>query len=138
MSKEILEEIRKEINPSRPNLWGAMRDILIASLRKGQFIPGLIGFCIIIGLVKMSPADVYKLFSGVMVLFQSLYYLGWILLFFVILFTSKRIERIKELHQKEVARIQQKFEAIQEDYLQQKNENSLLRYQINNKQSEKK
>lgn len=66
-------------NYSRPNIWGMIRDVMIASLNKGQFLLGIVGLIIIILVAKLPSKDVSTLFFGIIELFKSSHFLGWTL-----------------------------------------------------------
>jgi hypothetical protein len=51
----------KKTNTNEVGIAQAARDVLVASLNKGQFLPALLGFLFAIMLVRMSPVDVSRL-----------------------------------------------------------------------------
>lgn len=66
-------------NPHRPNIWGMLRDIIIASINKGQLLLLMTGLLLALMIWKMPSEDVSKLFFAIMNEFKSFYFLGWFL-----------------------------------------------------------
>ncbi len=98
----------------RPNFWGMMRDVLIQSLNKGQFLIGLVGFIIMILVLKMSQDQVDKMMMELVQMFKSLYYFGWFLAIVCIFgwyLTSKKLRKIQS---QEVTRMAKEKNALQE------------------------
>jgi hypothetical protein len=77
MAKQPVKPDSKTANPFRPNLWGMLRDVLIASINKGQLLLCMVGFLLGLMIYKMPGQDVSKLFYDVIRQFKSIYYLGW-------------------------------------------------------------
>lgn len=92
-------------NPHRPNFWGMMRDVLVTSLNKGQFLIGMGGFIIIIGLLKMPSSDVSKVFFETISLFKVSYMYGWISTTIVVPTSVYFYNRARKLHKKETDRL---------------------------------
>lgn len=57
--------MRKSRNKSSVNqhvgCWQMVRDVLIASLNRGQFIPALLGMIFVVMILRMPPEDVSQL-----------------------------------------------------------------------------
>lgn len=105
---------RKTNNYHQPNLWGMIQNVLIASIKKGQFLMGILGIIAIIMVAKLSPEDTKDLIDQMLSVFKNIYYVGWPLFFVVILawyWTSKRTRRI---HAVEMDRIAAEKKRLQE------------------------
>lgn len=107
----------KKGNYHRPNFWGMMRDVLIHSLNKGQFLIGLIGFCIIIMILKMSQERTEEFIFELLSMVKSIYYVGWTLTFICILGWYSSSRRLRKIHTSEMRRISQEKKSIQENSL---------------------
>lgn len=59
--------------------WHMVRDVLIASLNKGQFLVALLGMMIMLMIVKMPAADVSRLMFEVVGKLESGYLAGYLL-----------------------------------------------------------
>lgn len=92
-------------NPHKPNFWGMMRDVLVASLNKGQFLIGMVGFILIIALLKMPSAEVPKLFYATIDLFKASYMYGWITTTLVVPGSVWYASRARKLHNKQIERL---------------------------------
>lgn len=66
-------------NYSRPNIWGMIRDIGVASLNKGQFPLAIVGGIVIVLLIKMPSNTVPDFLQAVVDGFKTLHLVGWAL-----------------------------------------------------------
>ena len=113
---------KKINNYNRPNFWGMMQNVLIASLNKGQFLIGLIGFIFIIMVVKLTPEDTKLLLDSIIIKFGDFYYIGWILGIFSTFGWYFGTKRLRKIHHKEMKRV-----ADEKKDLQQKTTKKKLR-----------
>ncbi|MDV3756812.1 hypothetical protein CMU20_17520 [Elizabethkingia anophelis] len=107
-------------NFNRPNLWGMIQNVLIASLNKGQFLIGIVGLCIIIMIIKLSPEDTKDFLDDLLVSAGDWKYMGWLLGVFSTagwFFTSKRM---RTLHTKEISRMSEEKKKLQQSKIPKK------------------
>lgn len=109
-------------NPNyyRPNFWGMLRDIIIASLNKGQFL--VMGFWLIVFILilKLDSSEALNLLRAFKTLLVDLRILGWTLFGITIVgwyFISKSVRRS---HYREMSRISDEKKSYQERNLGQK------------------
>ena len=107
---------------NRPNFWGMIQNVLIASLNKGQFLMGFLGLIMIILVLKLTPEDTKKLLSKLLEIFQDWHYLGWTLGVFSTVGWYYGTKRIRVINAREINRI-----ADEKKQLQQKATNKKLR-----------
>ncbi|MCD4745408.1 MAG: hypothetical protein K8R58_03830 [Bacteroidales bacterium] len=105
---------KSQNNYCRPNLWGMIRDIGVASLNKGQFPLALFGTIIIILMLKLSSDDASKLIFKIVTLFKSMHLVGWILSFVFVIGWYMNTRKLRRLHTSEMRRIAQEKKKLQE------------------------
>lgn len=93
---------KAEANKYSPNMWGMVQNVLINATNKGQIIAGFVGMIILIGILKMPPEDVSKLFFKTFDALKSLYALGWVLTFFVTVTSVIMFNRLRRMHKQEM------------------------------------
>lgn len=111
---------RDKPNHYRPNVWGALRDILIAAMNKGQFPFAIIGLILCLIIYKMPAEDVTILANKMIQLLVDWKLLGWTLSLVLTIgwvFTSRKL---RILHANEVKRIGNEKKALQERELNKK------------------
>src|ERR1700754_3330707 len=69
-------------NPSRTNLWGAIRDIVICATEEGQLYVIIIGAVVIIIFLKISPENLFAVISRFFDWLENVFYVGWFLFLF--------------------------------------------------------
>jgi hypothetical protein len=89
-------------NPYRPNMWGMIQNVLINATNRGQIIAGFLGIIVLIGILKMPPADVSKLFFQTMATFKTFSMYGWIIACIILLTSYVMFNRVRKLHRSEV------------------------------------
>lgn len=104
MAKAKSPEAEK-FNPYTPNFWYAMKEVMVASLSKGQFLIAVIGFIIIIAVLKMPGSDITKLLMETISVFKSFYMYGWLITFITVPTSVILSSRARKLHQKEKEQI---------------------------------
>lgn len=104
-AKVVQSRSKAERNKYNPNFWGMMQNVLIESLRKGQFLIGMLGFIIIIIVLKMPGEEVSQLMMKVILLFKQLYLLGWFLAFITTITSVYLLSEVRKLNNKEVEKI---------------------------------
>lgn len=113
-------------NYNKPNFWGMIQNVLIASLNKGQFLGAFVGLIFLIMIIKLTPEDTNKLLLEIFEMFGNKYYIGWALgaiSSFGWYISTKRLRRI---HQKEIDRISQEKKTLQEKVTDKKLTSSKL------------
>ena len=66
--------------PVKIGFWHMMRDVLVTSLNKGQFLPAMLGMIIIVMILKMEPKDVSALAFTTLGMIRNGDLVGWLLL----------------------------------------------------------
>lgn len=99
---------------NNPNFWGMMQNVLIASLNKGQFIIGLIGFIFLIMVLKLTPEDTKELLIKIINLFGDIYYVGWIIAIFSTFGWYFGTKRIRKIHASEMERVSNEKKQLQQ------------------------
>lgn len=99
---------------NRPNLWGMIQNVLIASLNKGQFIVGIIGLCFIIMIVKLSAEDTSIFLKQIITAAGDLHYAGWFLGIFSTAGWFVGTKRLRKLHTSEITRISNEKKILQQ------------------------
>lgn len=116
-SKEPTKAYHNQGNPYRPNGWGMIRDIIIASMNKGQFLVAGVWLLLLILFLKLSPNQAYAVVRKFGKLLVNGQIAGWVLLWIVViawLFHSKYQRRN---FTREMKRIAQEKKDIQQTQL---------------------
>jgi len=115
--------VRKQ-KSGKTNIWDMMRDVLIASMSKGQFPLAIVGVVIIVIVVRMPVADVSKLAFALLEKAEARYWAGyafWLLTtigwFYHARWQRKRIDR-------EMRRVSEERTQLQAKLLNKKPESS--------------
>lgn len=87
------------------NVWAAIRDILVASLAKGQFLAALGGLIIIVMIIKMESVDVTKLAFAFLQSLKDTSTLGYSFSIILSLGWFFHSRYIKNFHQREIDRV---------------------------------
>ncbi|WP_438423059.1 hypothetical protein [Aquimarina macrocephali] len=108
------EKSRKKNNAARPNFWGMLQNVLIASLHKGQLLPmtGTLG--VIIFMIRL-PSDQLLIFLDKMLnysLFNCI--LGWIIAIIVTFGSIYITKRQRRIHTTEIKRLAEEKKALQQ------------------------
>jgi hypothetical protein len=69
----------KKNNYHRPNVWGMIRDIGVASLNKGQFPLAVFATIVILIVLRMPQETIAKFAFEILAQFKSLHIVGWVL-----------------------------------------------------------
>ena len=104
----------------RPNGWGMIQNVLIASLNKGQFIIGIIGMIFIILVLKLSSSDSKLFLDEVINKAHSWYYWGWILGLISTAGWFFSTKRLRSLHEKEMKRVSDEKSKLQQNHIPKK------------------
>ena len=115
-----MAQINSKRTFNRPNLWGMIQNVLIASLNKGQFLLGIIGLGFIIMIVKLSPADTKIFLDSLLEAAGSWKYAGWMLGIFSTAGWFFGTKRLRTLHTKEINRISEEKKNLQQSKLNNK------------------
>ncbi len=92
-------------NPFRPNVWGFLRDVLVASMSQGLFMIAVVALLISIILIRMPQADVSKLAFEILGLFKDYKTLGWGITIVVVPTAGIFFNRFRRLHKEEINRL---------------------------------
>ena len=105
---------KKRNNSYRPNFWGFLQNVLIASMNKGQLpVMGVIVVFIII-LLKYPSDELPELLKGIASISKINSILGWIL-FTISTFTSYFLVKWqRKIHTKEIQRISNEKRQLQQ------------------------
>ncbi len=68
---------KRKNSPGGTNLWDMLRDVLIASMAKGQLPLAIFGLVCVIIVLRMPSADVSRLAFNVLDKLEARYYLGY-------------------------------------------------------------
>lgn len=113
---------KKSNDYNRPNFWGMIQNILIASLNKGQFLIGFVGLIFLIMVLKLTQEDTKNLLDSIILTFKDWHYLGWIFGVFSTGGWYLGTKRLRHINAKEMNRI-----SFEKKQLQQKVTNKKLR-----------
>lgn len=99
----------------------AIRDVLIASMNKGQFPLALVGLIIIISIIKMPPDDVSKLVFSITDMLINGYILGYLLFLVTVIswFIHAKLQR--RIFSSEIERMAEEKSTIQQTVLRGNN-----------------
>lgn len=104
-------------NRHQPNLYAALRDVLIASMQKGQLPVAIFGIILIILFLRMPAEKIPEIVLTTVSVFTKTATLGWLIAFMVIIFSFfARVLRSKK-HNSEVAMLKNET-SILKDRLQ--------------------
>ena len=92
-------------NNYRINFWKMMRDVLIASLAKGQFLVAMAGFIIMCVVLRLPPQDLSSATFAIIDLFKSLFYLGYLGFVLIAVAWFMHAKRMRKIHTEEVKRL---------------------------------
>jgi len=101
-------------NHNKPNIWGMLRDVAIASLNKGQFPMAIVGGLFFTTLLKMDSAEVTRLVFETLNLFKSFHLVGWGLSGVSILGWYLNSKWLWGMHRDEIERISQEKKELQQ------------------------
>ena len=108
-------------NPRYSNWAGAFRDILVASLNKGQFPIAVVLVIFVVIFWRLPPTDLKSILVDFLNRFENNYILGWAL-FIVTLFGWYFHNRyVRKVHSNEINRILQEKKDLQELLLNKNN-----------------
>lgn len=111
MSKSNNKRKKREYN--RPNFWGMIQNVLIASLNKGQLLGGVVGLCVIIMVIKLPSEDTKELILEFLAKFGDYHYIGWILGVFSTIGWYFGTKRTRRIHTEEIRRISEEKKQLQ-------------------------
>lgn len=97
-----------------------MRDVLVASLNKGQFPIAILGVIVIIWLVRLPESDLSKLTFGTLNLFKSYYIGGYFSSIALALGWFYHSKRQRRMHTDEITRLSESRTELQERLLEMK------------------
>ena len=75
----------KDYSYNRPNFWGMVRDIVIASMNKGLFLVTGLWILLFVLIVKLSPEDSRLILKEIFCIFTNWKILGWFLFLFSVI-----------------------------------------------------
>ncbi len=97
----------------RPNMWGMIRDIGVASLNKGQFPFALVGTFVIIVLVRLPAEELSKLVFEIFESFKSFHLMGWFLFASSVLSWYLNAKHLRKIHTNEMNRVSDEKKNLQ-------------------------
>ena len=101
-------------NPHRPNLWGAMQNVLIAALNKGQLLGmGLVVFFLVV-VFRIPEDQLVPLIERLLDISEINSILGWILSGFTTFGGFLIIRWQRRIHTKEIKRISSEKRLLQQ------------------------
>jgi len=115
---------------NRPNLWGMIQNISIASLNKGQFPIAMVTILLLILIIKLPPEDASKLLFDILELLKSMHILGWILSLISLVAWYLNTKHIRKIHVIEVNRIAEEKKELQQQLLGKKLSSSKNKQQL--------
>ena len=107
-------------NYYRPNFWGMVRDIIIASFNKGIFLPVGIWLLFLILFLKLNHEDALYLLVNFRTLLLDLRILGWFLFGITVILWCFSVKRLRRVHAEEMRRVSEEKKGYQEKELGQK------------------
>lgn len=110
----------KDYNYNRPNIWGMMRDIIIASMNKGLFIPAAIFLLLLILFLKLNSEDTRILLKEIFDIFTQWKTLGWVIALFSIIGWIYNTKYLRRIHAIEMRRIAEEKKLLQEKNINEK------------------
>ncbi len=97
--------------------WGAIRDVSIASMNKGQFPLFIVAALIALMMFKMPAEDVSKLMFTLVGMYKSTHAVGWTLGIISSLGWFLGTKRLRRIHSAEVRRIAEEKKILQKQLL---------------------
>lgn len=94
-----------------------LRDVLVASLNKGQFLLALVGLIIIIIVARLPPEDLHAVIISVVDKLNAGDLLGWILFVCVSVAWAILSHRTRRIHENEIKRIGKEKSDLQKSLL---------------------
>ncbi len=108
---------RSNYNPYQPNIAAAVRDVLLASINKGQF-PVATVCLVLLGLIWKMPAEsAGEIAKEVLKLLENFHILGWILGVVGILLWYFDSKKFRSFHAIEMDRVSDEKKELQERLL---------------------
>lgn len=99
---------------NHPNVWAMLRDVLIASINRGQFLTAIVGLIILVTLIRLPQEELSNLVFEVLELFKSLYLIGWALFFAAIAGWYFNAKSLRKMHSNEMNRMASEKKDLQE------------------------
>lgn len=118
MSKKTVKP--KQNNYHRPNFWGMLRDVMIASLNKGQFPLAVLGLIVVILIAKMPSEDASKLIFELLELVRKFQILGWLISVFSLIGWFYNTKHLRKIHSVEMSRVSMEKKELQQKLLDKK------------------
>ncbi len=105
---------KKRNDYNKPNFWGMMQNVLIASMNKGQFVIGVIGLAFLIMILKLTPDDTKSLLDDIILKLGNIHYIGWTLGIFSTFGWFFGTKRLRRIHSKEIRRVSEEKKQLQQ------------------------
>jgi phosphotransferase system glucose/maltose/N-acetylglucosamine-specific IIC component len=114
MARNQKNRRKQQNNFNRPNFWGFLQNVLLASLNKGQ-LPGMfVGLYMLILIIKLPTNEVSDIIREIITISKVNSILGWVLAVIVTLVSYYLIKRLRINHTNEIKRITNKKQELQE------------------------
>ena len=107
-------------NPYKPNFWGMIQGITIATINKGQFLLFCLFLIIVILIIKAPGASVGELLHNFAGLLREEAILGWIFAFLELMVNIFVIRFQRKTHHDEIERISREKSKLQEELIGRK------------------
>lgn len=111
-------------NNKKTNIWDVIRDVLIASINKGQFPLALFSLIVVILVVKMDGDKATELIFRIFEELLSLRLLGWALSIILIAAWYRHARKLRRVFTEEVTRIANEKTALQQKLTNRVNQSS--------------
>lgn len=105
-------------------MWDAIRDIMIASINKGQFPMAMVGLIVIIALIRMPSEAVATLMTQFIEELVSLRIAGWSISVIITFSWYRHAKKLRRVYTKEVDRIAEEKNELQQKLTTRKNQSS--------------
>ena len=110
------------VNKYQPNTQAAIRDVLVASMQKGQLPVAILGIIFIIFSLKMPQKDITSLILETMHTFSKTAALGWTISLFVIITSLMTALMRSKKHKSEISILEKEKSQLLERIQTQANE----------------
>ncbi len=114
------EKSRKRNNSFRPNMWGFLRDVIIAALDKGQLPVMFIGLYILIFFLKFPSDQLKPFFFDIINHDNFVNILGWFGFVSVSIVSFYINRRQRRLHNIEMSRVTEEKRILHEQLIKRK------------------
>ena len=101
----------------KPNFWGMMRDVLIASMNKGVFLIACIFFIFVIIIMRLESDALLSFLNALLDKLSDWSVTGWVLFALVVITWWWQARMARKNHHHEIARMAREKKNLQEQLL---------------------